>query len=55
MYLPPVDIWIDYIRFEQKGEPSLVANLHWRAMKSLSGEKVEQFITKYTLLQKDSS
>ncbi|XP_046856303.1 U3 small nucleolar RNA-associated protein 6 homolog [Xenia sp. Carnegie-2017] len=50
------DIWIDYIRFEQKeGEPSLVANLHWRAMKSLSGEKVEQFITKYTLLQKDSS
>ena len=46
------DFWLDYIKFELKdGDSEMVSKLHWRAMKSLSGKDVEEFVTKYTLLQ----
>ena len=46
-----IDLWLDYIRLEMAGDDTEnVSKLHWRAMKSLFGENVEQFVTKYTLL-----
>ncbi|CAB4011640.1 U3 small nucleolar RNA-associated 6 homolog [Paramuricea clavata] len=46
------DLWLDYIKLElTDGDSEMVSKLHWRAMKSLSGDNVEQFVTKYTLLQ----
>ena len=47
-----LDFWLDYIKIELKhGDSEMVSKLHWRAMKCLSGDNVEQFVTKYTLLQ----
>lgn len=47
-----IGLWLDYISMELKdGNPEVVGQLHWQAMKSLSGEKVEEFVTKYTLLK----
>ncbi|KAI5613768.1 U3 small nucleolar RNA-associated protein 6-like [Silurus asotus] len=47
------DLWMDYIREELgiHGNAENCGKLHWRAMKSLSGESVERFTTQYTLLQ----
>ncbi|XP_028395280.1 U3 small nucleolar RNA-associated protein 6 homolog [Dendronephthya gigantea] len=46
------DLWLDYIKLElSDGDPNIVSKLHWRAMKSLSGDNVEEFVTKYALLQ----
>ncbi|KAM8947562.1 U3 small nucleolar RNA-associated protein 6 homolog [Pelodytes ibericus] len=48
------DLWLDYIKEElshSDGKPENCGGLHWRAMKILQGDDVEQFVTKYTLLQ----
>ncbi|KAG7327051.1 hypothetical protein KOW79_010452 [Hemibagrus wyckioides] len=47
------DLWMDYIKEELDihGNAENCGKLHWRAMKSLSGESVERFTTQYTLLQ----
>lgn len=47
------DLWMDYIKEELgiHGNAENCGKLHWRAMKSLSGECVEHFTTQYTLLQ----
>ncbi|XP_061471325.1 U3 small nucleolar RNA-associated protein 6 homolog [Rhineura floridana] len=48
------DLWLDYIREElnhSQGKPENCGSIHWRAMKTLQGEHVETFISKYTLLQ----
>ncbi|KAM9481968.1 U3 small nucleolar RNA-associated protein 6 homolog [Clarias gariepinus] len=47
------DLWMDYIKEELgvHGNPENCGKLHWRAMKSLTGESVERFTTQYTLLQ----
>ena len=52
MFFCPTDLWLDYIKLElNDGDPNVVSKLHWRAMKSLSGDSVEEFVTKYALLQ----
>lgn len=44
--------WIEYIGLElEEGDSEMVGKLHWRAMKALSGANIEEFVTKYTLLQ----
>lgn len=44
--------WLDYLGMElEEGDLEMVGKLHWRAMKALSGDKIEEFVTKYTLLQ----
>ncbi|NXY85282.1 UTP6 protein, partial [Alcedo cyanopectus] len=48
------DLWLDYIKEElnhPQGKPENCGSIHWRAMKMLQGEMVEDFISKYTLLQ----
>ncbi|NXT46260.1 UTP6 protein, partial [Pluvianellus socialis] len=48
------DIWLDYIKEELNhphGKPENCGNIHWRAMKVLQGDLVEDFVSKYTLLQ----
>ncbi|XP_040185169.1 U3 small nucleolar RNA-associated protein 6 homolog [Rana temporaria] len=48
------DLWLSYIKEElshSDGKPENCGPIHWRAMKVLQGENVEQFINKYTLLQ----
>ncbi|XP_015280185.1 PREDICTED: U3 small nucleolar RNA-associated protein 6 homolog [Gekko japonicus] len=47
------DLWLAYIREElsSQGKPENCGTIYWRAMKMLQGEQVENFISKYTLLQ----
>ncbi|NXL93096.1 UTP6 protein, partial [Alectura lathami] len=48
------DLWLDYIKEElthPQGKPENSASIHWRAMKMLQGDLVEDFVSKYTLLQ----
>ncbi|XP_020639376.3 U3 small nucleolar RNA-associated protein 6 homolog [Pogona vitticeps] len=48
------DLWLDYIREElnhPQGKPENCGSLHWRAMKTLQGQSVDTFVSKYTLLQ----
>nr|XP_056708230.1 U3 small nucleolar RNA-associated protein 6 homolog [Euleptes europaea] len=47
------DLWLAYIREElsSQGKPENCGSIYWRAMKMLQGEQVENFISKYTLLQ----
>ncbi|XP_022089355.1 U3 small nucleolar RNA-associated protein 6 homolog isoform X2 [Acanthaster planci] len=43
------DLWLDFIRLEK--DSMQAAQLHWRAMKALSGPGLEDFTNGYTLLQ----
>ncbi|XP_067884052.1 U3 small nucleolar RNA-associated protein 6 homolog [Heterodontus francisci] len=48
------DLWLEYIEEEwshPQGKPEHTGQIHWRAMKTLSGVEVEQFVSQYTLLQ----
>ncbi|NWH79398.1 UTP6 protein, partial [Piaya cayana] len=48
------DLWLEYIKEElshPQGKPENCGSIHWRAMKMLQGDLVEDFISKYTLLQ----
>ncbi|KAL4647994.1 hypothetical protein GN956_G8934 [Arapaima gigas] len=47
------DLWLNYIKEElsPRGQLENAAPIHWRAMKTLEGDSVERFVTKYTLLQ----
>ncbi|XP_048054081.1 U3 small nucleolar RNA-associated protein 6 homolog [Megalobrama amblycephala] len=47
------NLWMDYIKEElgRLGNPENCGKLHWRAIKTLEGERVESFTTQYTLLQ----
>ncbi|XP_054026846.1 U3 small nucleolar RNA-associated protein 6 homolog [Dryobates pubescens] len=48
------DFWVDYIKEElshPQGKPENCGNIHWRAMKMLQGDLVEDFVSKHTLLQ----
>lgn len=48
------DLWLEYIREELShphGKPENCGQIHWRAMRCLQGEHVEDFVSKYTLLQ----
>ncbi|NWU48790.1 UTP6 protein, partial [Dromas ardeola] len=48
------DLWLDYIKEElshPQGKPENCGSIHWRAMKMLQGDLVEDFVAKYTLLQ----
>uniref|UniRef100_A0A8D0GJH7 UTP6 small subunit processome component n=1 Tax=Sphenodon punctatus TaxID=8508 RepID=A0A8D0GJH7_SPHPU len=48
------DLWLDYIKEElnhPQGKPENCGLIHFRAMKMLQGELVENFVSKYTLLQ----
>ncbi|XP_060109509.1 U3 small nucleolar RNA-associated protein 6 homolog [Heteronotia binoei] len=47
------DLWLAYIREElsSQGKPENCGSIYWRALKVLQGEQVENFISKYTLLQ----
>ncbi|NXR10810.1 UTP6 protein, partial [Semnornis frantzii] len=48
------DLWVDYIKEElshPQGKPENCGNIHWRAMKILQGDLVEDFVSKHTLLQ----
>ncbi|XP_062447816.1 U3 small nucleolar RNA-associated protein 6 homolog [Rhea pennata] len=48
------DLWLDYIKEElnhPQGKPENCGSIHWRAMKMLQGDLVENFVSKYTLLQ----
>ncbi|XP_023647497.2 U3 small nucleolar RNA-associated protein 6 homolog [Paramormyrops kingsleyae] len=47
------DLWLGYIKEElgSRGNAENSGTIHWRAMKSLEGERVERFVTQYTLLQ----
>ncbi|NXU20339.1 UTP6 protein, partial [Pardalotus punctatus] len=48
------DLWLDYIKEElshPQGKPENCGSIHWRAMKMLEGDLVEDFVSKYTLLQ----
>lgn len=48
------DIWLAYIKEELshvEGKPENCGALHWRAMKVLHSDCVEEFVNKYTLLQ----
>uniref|UniRef100_A0A8B9IEE8 UTP6 small subunit processome component n=1 Tax=Anser cygnoides TaxID=8845 RepID=A0A8B9IEE8_ANSCY len=48
------DLWLDYIKEElshPQGKPENCGSIHWRAVKMLQGDLVEDFISKYTLLQ----
>ncbi|XP_030853439.1 U3 small nucleolar RNA-associated protein 6 homolog isoform X2 [Strongylocentrotus purpuratus] len=51
-------LWLAYIRHEithPEGSQGKAMQLHWKAMKTLEGEQVEQFVNGYTLMQtKDS-
>ncbi|KAM9371151.1 U3 small nucleolar RNA-associated protein 6 homolog [Phaethornis superciliosus] len=48
------DLWVDYVKEELShphGKPENCGSIHWRAMKMLEGDLVEDFVSKYTLLQ----
>ncbi|NWX36584.1 UTP6 protein, partial [Notiomystis cincta] len=48
------DLWVDYIKEElshPQGKPENCGSIHWRAMKMLQGDLLEDFVSKYTLLQ----
>ncbi|NXD41651.1 UTP6 protein, partial [Copsychus sechellarum] len=48
------DFWLEYIKEElshPQGKPENCGSIHWRAMKMLQGDLVEDFVSKYTLLQ----
>ncbi|NXS03025.1 UTP6 protein, partial [Oxylabes madagascariensis] len=48
------DLWLDYIKEElnhPQGKPENCGSIHWRAMKMLQRDLVEDFVSKYTLLQ----
>ncbi|KAM4692039.1 U3 small nucleolar RNA-associated protein 6 homolog [Rhinophrynus dorsalis] len=48
------DLWLDYIKEElghPEGKPEHCGPIHWRAMKMLQGDNVEEFVSKYALLQ----
>ncbi|XP_048411354.1 U3 small nucleolar RNA-associated protein 6 homolog [Stegostoma tigrinum] len=48
------DLWLEYIKEERghpQGKPELTGQIHWRAMKTLAGTEVDQFVSQYTLLQ----
>ncbi|XP_078082010.1 U3 small nucleolar RNA-associated protein 6 homolog [Mustelus asterias] len=48
------DLWLEYIVEEwehPKGRAELTGQIHWRAMKMLSGLELESFVSQYTLLQ----
>ncbi|XP_069511058.1 U3 small nucleolar RNA-associated protein 6 homolog [Ambystoma mexicanum] len=48
------DLWLAYIKEELNhplGKPENCGQIHWRAIKCLQGEHVEDFVSKYTLLQ----
>ncbi|KFV02905.1 U3 small nucleolar RNA-associated protein 6, partial [Tauraco erythrolophus] len=48
------NLWLDYIKEElshPQGKPENCGSIHWRAMKMLQGDLVEDFVSKYTLLQ----
>ncbi|XP_029456568.1 U3 small nucleolar RNA-associated protein 6 homolog isoform X2 [Rhinatrema bivittatum] len=48
------DLWLEYIKEElghHQGKPENCGQIHWRALKMLQGEQVEDFVSKYTLLQ----
>uniref|UniRef100_A0A8C2UHC8 UTP6 small subunit processome component n=1 Tax=Coturnix japonica TaxID=93934 RepID=A0A8C2UHC8_COTJA len=48
------DLWLEYIKEElshPQGKPEHAGSIHWRAVKMLEGDQVEDFISKYTLLQ----
>ncbi|XP_056381310.1 U3 small nucleolar RNA-associated protein 6 homolog isoform X2 [Hyla sarda] len=48
------DLWLSYIKEELshvEGKPENCGAIHWRAMKMLQGADVEDFVTKYTLIQ----
>lgn len=48
------DIWLAYIKEELshvEGKPENCGAIHWRAMKVLHTDHVEEFVNKYTLLQ----
>lgn len=55
---PAAGLWLAYIRHEithPEGSQGKAMQLHWKAMKTLEGEQVEQFVNGYTLMQtKDS-
>ncbi|XP_038063545.1 U3 small nucleolar RNA-associated protein 6 homolog [Patiria miniata] len=43
------DLWLDFIRLEK--DSMRAPQIHWRAMKALSGPELEDFTNGYTLLQ----
>lgn len=43
-------IWLEYISYILKVDPLKVGKIHWRAMKNLKPVLVEEFISRYTLL-----
>ncbi|XP_005526752.1 PREDICTED: U3 small nucleolar RNA-associated protein 6 homolog [Pseudopodoces humilis] len=48
------DLWLDYVKEElshPQGKPENSGSIHWRAMKMLQGDLVEDFVSKYTFLQ----
>lgn len=48
------DLWLAYVKVElthNKGRPENAGTLHWRALKALQGSHVQEFVSKYTLLQ----
>lgn len=48
------DLWLDYIKLESshpRGKPENVADIHFRAVKALTGTLNQEFIQKFTLLQ----
>lgn len=48
------DIWLDYIKSEAclpGGDVTKVGQLHWKAMKTLSGEHTADFVARYSVLQ----
>lgn len=48
------DIWLSYVKEELshvEGKPENCGAIHWRAMKVLHTDHVEEFVNKYTLLQ----
>eukprot|EP00794_Sanderia_malayensis_P009213 gene9213-10187_t len=52
------DCWLDYVKFELKQAATAVDTvnrLYWRAMKTLGGEYVGDFVEKYNLLQAGST
>ncbi|KAL3876218.1 hypothetical protein ACJMK2_034088 [Sinanodonta woodiana] len=51
------DLWLEYIQLEMqhpKGQPQNVGSIHFRAMKVLEGKRVNEFVTKYTLVQTEN-
>lgn len=46
------DLWLEYIAFKiSQGHVTEVGNIHWRAMKQLKDDYIDEFTCKYTLLK----